>query len=63
MNPENNEPINIISGAKLLKKLKANKNFTIFSLRISAVKQVVFQRLTKLGEKAWRTPSELGIRN
>lgn len=44
MNPENNEPINIISGAKLLKKLKANKKFTIFSLRFSAVKQVVFQR-------------------
>ena len=35
------------------KKLKANKKFTFFSLRISAVKQVVFQRLTKLGEKAW----------
>ena len=35
------------------KKLKANKKFTFFSLRFSAVKQVVFQRLTKLGEKAW----------
>ena len=39
MNPENNEPINVISGAKLLKKLKANKKFTIFSLRISAIRK------------------------